>query len=223
MTLKVGWKGKTFEESVTVPVISQPFVDINDTREYNNWLKDNQKKYEQLVDIRSKIAYDPRFAELLPFYYKVYALVEGYDPKFGIYEPDYQKIKRVFDKYCSDGFNIVPRLRYDGGIVRFVIGDLGRNVFKDIRSALVFLDCLFSIIQKFQLYLYIILCDDCILLHSVEDDQHQSKDTEKYPHYDDRSVALFASAFVEFSDDFCHFCFSVFLYHRDTPDMALFI
>ena len=101
VTLKVGWKGKTFEESVTVPVISQPFVDINDTREYNNWLNDNQKKYEQLVDIRSKIAYDPRFAELLPFYYKVYALVEGYDPKFGIYEPDYQKIKRVFDKYCS--------------------------------------------------------------------------------------------------------------------------
>ena len=59
VTLKVGWKGKTFEESVTVPVISQPFVDINDTREYNNWLNDNQKKYEQLVDIRSKIAYDP--------------------------------------------------------------------------------------------------------------------------------------------------------------------
>ena len=79
VTLKVGWKGKTFEESVTVPVISQPFVDINDTREYNNWLKDNQKKYEQLVDIRSKIAYDPRFAELLPFYYKVHALVEAYD------------------------------------------------------------------------------------------------------------------------------------------------
>ena len=76
-------------------------MDIVDTREYNNWLNENQKKYEQMVDIRSKIAYDPRFAELLPFYYKVYALVEGYDPKFGIYEPDYQKIKRVFDKYCS--------------------------------------------------------------------------------------------------------------------------
>ncbi len=101
VTLKVGWKGQTFEESITVPVISQPFVDIVDTREYNNWLNENQKKYEQMVDIRSKIAYDPRFAELLPFYYKVYALVEGYDPKFGIYEPDYQKIKRVFDKYCS--------------------------------------------------------------------------------------------------------------------------
>ena len=101
VTLKVGWKGKTFEESVTVPVISQPFVDINDTREYNNWLNDNQKKFEQLVDIRSKIAYDPRFAELLPFYYKVHALVEAYDPKFGVYEPDYQKIKRVFDMYCS--------------------------------------------------------------------------------------------------------------------------
>ncbi|MCR5464138.1 MAG: hypothetical protein K6F06_06380 [Bacteroidales bacterium] len=101
VTLKVGWKGQTFEQSVNVPVISQPFADINDTREYNNWLKENQKKYEQLVDIRSKIAYDPRFSELLPFYYKVHALVEGYDPKFGIYEPDYQKIKRVFDKYCS--------------------------------------------------------------------------------------------------------------------------
>ena len=101
VTLKVSWKGQTFTESVNVPVISQPFVDINDPREYNNWLNENQRKFEQLLDIRSKIAYDPRFSELLPFYYKVYALVEGYDPKFGIYDPDYQKIKRVFDKYCS--------------------------------------------------------------------------------------------------------------------------
>lgn len=101
VTLKVGWKGKTFEESISVPVISQPFVDQLNNREYNNWLNENQKKFEQMVDIRSKIAYDPRFAELIPFYYKVHALVESYDPKFGIYEPDYQKIKRVFDKYCS--------------------------------------------------------------------------------------------------------------------------
>lgn len=101
VTLKVSWKGRTYEESIKVPVISQPFVDIADPREYDKWLNENQKKFEQMVDIRSKIAFDPRFNELLPFYYKVYALVEGYDPQFGIYEPDYQKIKRVFDKYCS--------------------------------------------------------------------------------------------------------------------------
>lgn len=101
VTLKVGWKGRIFEDSIKVPVISQPFVDDMETREYNNWLNENQRKFEQLVDIRTKIACDPHFRELIPFYYKVYALVEGYDPKFGVYDPDYQKIMRIFKEYCS--------------------------------------------------------------------------------------------------------------------------
>jgi hypothetical protein len=97
----VSWHGQTYSQEMVVPIISQPFVDINDNRRYNEWLKDNQRKFEQLVDIRYKIAFDPRFNELMPFYYKVYALVEGYDPRFGIYEPDYNNIMRIFKRYCS--------------------------------------------------------------------------------------------------------------------------
>ena len=95
------WHGQTFSQEMVVPIISQPFVDINDNQRYNAWLKDNQRKFEQIVDIRSKIAFDPHFNELMPFYYKVYAMVEGYDPRFGIYEPDYNNIMRIFKRYCS--------------------------------------------------------------------------------------------------------------------------
>ena len=97
----VSWHGQTFSQEMVVPIISQPFVDITDNQRYNAWLNDNQRKYEQLVELRHKIAYDPHFAELLPFYYKVFALVEGYDPRFGIYEPDYNKLMKVFNDYCS--------------------------------------------------------------------------------------------------------------------------
>ena len=101
VTLKVTYNGKTYEDKAEVMVISQPFRYIDDDREYNRALKDDEKKLNQLIDIRSKIGFDPRFSYLMPFYYKVHALIEGYDSRFGIYEPDYKKIKSVFDKYCS--------------------------------------------------------------------------------------------------------------------------
>ena len=101
VTLKVTYNGKTYEDTVKVMVISQPFREIADNREYNLALKDDEKKLKQLIDIRSKIGFDPRFSYLMPFYYKVHALIEGYDNRFGVYEPDYKKIKRIFDEYCS--------------------------------------------------------------------------------------------------------------------------
>ena len=101
VTLKVTYNGKEYEDTANVMIISQPFRDIADNREYNLALKDDEKKLNQLIDIRSKIGFDPRFSYLMPFYYKVHALIEGYDSRFGIYEPDYKKIKNVFDKYCS--------------------------------------------------------------------------------------------------------------------------
>lgn len=99
--MKASWKGQHFEAEQYVPIISQPYVDITDNAEYNRWLKDNTKKYEQLIDLRTKIACDDRFAELMPYYYKVHAMVEGYHPDFGIYEPDYENVMRIYKRYCS--------------------------------------------------------------------------------------------------------------------------
>ena len=101
VTLKVTYNGKTYEDTENVMIISQPFRDIADDREYNLALKDDEKKLDQLINLRSKIAFDPRFNYLMPFYYKVDALIEGYDNRFGIYEPDYKKMMDIFNKYCS--------------------------------------------------------------------------------------------------------------------------
>lgn len=101
VTLKVTYNGKTYEDTENVLIISQPFREIADDREFNLALKDDEKKLNQLIDIRSKIAFDPRFNYLMPFYYKVDALIEGYDSRFGVYEPDYKKIMDIFNKYCS--------------------------------------------------------------------------------------------------------------------------
>ena len=101
VTLKVTYNGKTYEDTENVMIISQPFRDIADNREYSNALNQDQKKLDQLINMRSKIAFDPRFNYLMPFYYKVDALIEGYDNRFGIYEPDYKKMMDIFNKYCS--------------------------------------------------------------------------------------------------------------------------
>ena len=101
VTVSVTYQNKSYTDSVIVSVISQPYRDINDNQEYSRVLHEDEKKYDQLLKIRSKIAFDPKFAYLMPFYYKVNAMVEGYSQEFGFYEPDYQKIKRAFDDYCS--------------------------------------------------------------------------------------------------------------------------
>ena len=101
VTVTVSYQGKSYSDFVIVPVISQPYRDINDNQEYSRVLHEDEKKYDQLLRIKSKIAYDPKFAYLMPFYYKVNAMVEGYSQEFGFYEPDYQKIMKVFDDYCS--------------------------------------------------------------------------------------------------------------------------
>ena len=100
VTVKVGYHGQEYEDYDVVPIISQPYRLINDEREYSRALKEDERKLDQLMDIRRKMLVDPMFAELLPFYYKVDTLIETYDAKFGIYEPDYEKMMRVFDKYC---------------------------------------------------------------------------------------------------------------------------
>lgn len=101
VTVTVTYQNKSYSDSVEVPVISQPYRDITDNREYSRVLHEDEKKYKQLLSIQSKIAWDPKFAYLMPFYYKVNAMVEGYSQEFGFYEPDYQKIMKVFDDYCS--------------------------------------------------------------------------------------------------------------------------
>ena len=101
VTVTVSYQGKSYTDSVFVPIISQPYRDIADNQEYSRVLKEDEKKYDQLVRLRSKIAYDPKFSELIPYYYKVNAMIEGYSNEFGFYEPDYQRVMRIFDEYCS--------------------------------------------------------------------------------------------------------------------------
>ena len=101
VTVTVGYQGKTYTDSVFVPIISQPYRDISDNREYSRVLKEDEKKLDQLMKLRSKITLDPRFSELIPYYYKVNAMIEGYSNEFGFYEPDYQRMMRIFDEYCS--------------------------------------------------------------------------------------------------------------------------
>ena len=101
VTLSVSYKGKSYEDSAIVPIISQPVRYIADAAAYSRALKEDERKLEQMMHLRSKILCDPKFAELTPFFYKVDALVESYDAMFGIYEPDYEKLMRVFEKYCK--------------------------------------------------------------------------------------------------------------------------
>lgn len=101
VTVKASYQGKSYETSEIVSIISQPYRYINDEVAYSQALKEDERKVNQMIDLRAKILTDPKFAELMPFYYKVDALVESYDPKFGIYEPDYEKLMRIFKKYCS--------------------------------------------------------------------------------------------------------------------------
>lgn len=101
VTLRVTWRGKTYEDSIEVPIISQPYVDITDNRKYSNWLNENQKRFEKLQEIKRKIEINPAFRDLFPFYYKVYAMVEGFHPDFGVYEPDYERIMKVYEEYVS--------------------------------------------------------------------------------------------------------------------------
>lgn len=97
----VSYQGKLYQDAVTVPIISQPYRDISDDIEYNRQLHEDEEKLDKLIKIRSKIAFDPRFADLIPFYYKVNAMVEGYKPEFGLCESDYQKVMKAYNDYCS--------------------------------------------------------------------------------------------------------------------------
>jgi hypothetical protein len=97
----VSWHGTVYSRELVVPIISQPFENIIDNQEYAKWLRENDRQCDQLISLRSKISCDPAFAELMPFYYKVHAMVEGYDQRFGIYQPDYKAVMKVFDDYCS--------------------------------------------------------------------------------------------------------------------------
>lgn len=101
VTLKVSYKGRIFDTSEIVTVTSQPYRVIDDEREYARALDDDNRKMEQLLNIRGKIMIDSRFAELAPFYYKIDSMIEGYSNKFGFYEPDFETIKRIYKKYCS--------------------------------------------------------------------------------------------------------------------------
>lgn len=101
VTLRVSWRGQTFEDSIEVPIISQPYVDIADIDKYNRWLDENEQRYKKILELKHKIEFNRAFHELFPFYYKVYAMAEGYHPDFGVYEPDYKRIMHIYDSFVS--------------------------------------------------------------------------------------------------------------------------
>ena len=101
VTLRVSYRGRSYDTSEIVTVTSQPYRVIDDEREYARALDDDNRKMEQLLNIRGKIMIDSRFAELAPFYYKIDSMIEGYSDKFGFYQPDFETIQRIYKKYCS--------------------------------------------------------------------------------------------------------------------------
>ncbi|MCR4847848.1 MAG: hypothetical protein K5920_03225 [Bacteroidales bacterium] len=101
VTIRVTYNGVTYDDFDTVTICSQPYRNINDNREYSRVLHEDEEKMRQLIDMRQKILFDRRFAELTPFYYKLNMMIEAYSDAYGFYEPDYQKMMRVFKRYCS--------------------------------------------------------------------------------------------------------------------------
>ena len=101
VTAKVVWQGQEYTDTVVVPVVSQPYRDRVSYDEYLRLVKEDDVKMDKLQRIRQKILEDIRFAELMPFFYKVDAMIEGYHENFGFYDPDYDRIIRIFNEYCS--------------------------------------------------------------------------------------------------------------------------
>ena len=101
VTATVTYQGETYSDTVTVPVISQPYRDRISQDEYFRLVKEDEGKMAKLKEMRAKIEGDIAFSELIPYYYKVHAMIEGYHKYFGFYEPDYERLMRVYKKYCA--------------------------------------------------------------------------------------------------------------------------
>ena len=107
VTVTVTWHGQEFKEELIVPLNSQPYRDVeippgsDPIRAYDKYLQEDQKRYENLLDLRRKIVMDHRFAELRPLFYKITVMLEGHDKVFGYDDADYENIMQIFKKFAS--------------------------------------------------------------------------------------------------------------------------
>lgn len=107
VTVTVTWHGQEFKEELVVPLNSQPYRDVeippgsDPIRAYDQYLQEDQRRYENLLDLQRKIVLDHRFAELRPLFYKITVMLEGHDKVFGYDDADYENIMQIFKKFAS--------------------------------------------------------------------------------------------------------------------------
>jgi hypothetical protein len=107
VTVTVTWHGQEFKEELVVPLNSQPYRDVeippgsDPIRAYDQYLQEDQRRYENLIDLQRKIVVDRRFAELRPLFYKITVMLEGHDKVFGYDDADYENIMQIFKKFTS--------------------------------------------------------------------------------------------------------------------------
>ena len=107
VTVTVTWHGQEFKEELVVPLNSQPYRDVeippgsDPIRAYDQYDREDQRRYENLIDLQRKIVLDHRFAELRPLFYKITVMLEGHDKVFGYDDADYENIMEIFKKFAS--------------------------------------------------------------------------------------------------------------------------
>lgn len=105
VTVKAIWNGKTFSNSIVVPLISQPYREEvieageNYVDAYVRYDKLDAERTRKLEDMLETVKNDRRFVELVPLYYKVRIMLLGYHRQFGYHEPDYNGIDEIFHKF----------------------------------------------------------------------------------------------------------------------------
>ena len=107
VTVTVTWHGQEFKEELIVPLNSQPYRDVeippgsDINQAYAKYTNEDQKRYENLLDLRNKIVMDHRFGELRPLFYKITVMLLGHDKVFGYDDADYENIMQIFKKFAS--------------------------------------------------------------------------------------------------------------------------
>lgn len=96
----VTWGGRTFTAKERVNVLSQPRRQDLDER-YSFYRAQDDDKFERLSRIRYKILTDPTYEDLMPVYYRIEAMIDGYDIEYGFFEHDYRRVSSLFARYTT--------------------------------------------------------------------------------------------------------------------------
>lgn len=94
------WGDRTFTAKERVNVISQPRRQDLDKR-YAAYEAEDREKFEKLLRIQRKILIEHTYADLMPVFYRIEAMMQGYDIEYGYFEPDYRRVGSLFARYAS--------------------------------------------------------------------------------------------------------------------------